>query len=88
MTWIRSSSRRWSARWRCTPRSWSTPTITSAGCIDALGTEMLDDTLVYLIIGDNGASAEGTLQGAFNEMANFNGMADTRDPRVPGVQAR
>src|SRR5690349_9547956 len=33
-----------------------------------------DDTLVYVIIGDNGASAEGTLQGAFNEMANFNGM--------------
>ena len=31
MTWIRSSSLRWSARWRCTPRSWSTPTITSAG---------------------------------------------------------
>ncbi|MFN8519855.1 MAG: arylsulfatase [Chloroflexota bacterium] len=33
-----------------------------------------DDTLVYVIVGDNGASAEGTLQGAFNEMANFNGM--------------
>jgi arylsulfatase A-like enzyme len=36
--------------------------------------EVLDDTIVYYIIGDNGASAEGTLQGAFNEMANFNGM--------------
>ena len=44
--------------------------------IDALkDMEILDDTLIYLIIGDNGASAEGTLQGAFNEMANFNGMA-------------
>ncbi|HME25493.1 MAG TPA: hypothetical protein VKI44_29870 [Acetobacteraceae bacterium] len=32
--------------------------------------------LPYVIVGDNGASAEGTLQGAFNEMANFNGMAD------------
>ncbi len=33
-----------------------------------------DDTLVFVIVGDNGASAEGTLQGAFNEMANFNGI--------------
>jgi arylsulfatase A-like enzyme len=39
-----------------------------------------DDTLVYLIIGDNGASAEGTLQGAFNEMANFNGMGALETP--------
>src|SRR5262247_432036 len=28
---------------------------------------ILDDTLVYYIIGDNGASAEGTLLGSFNE---------------------
>jgi arylsulfatase len=41
--------------------------------IDDLG--VLDDTIVYYIIGDNGASAEGTMNGAFNEMANFNGMA-------------
>ena len=41
--------------------------------IDDLG--VLDDTIVYYIIGDNGASAEGTLNGAFNEMANFNGLA-------------
>lgn len=47
--------------------------------LDALGSA-LDDTLVYLIIGDNGASAEGTLQGAFNEMANFNGMAAIETP--------
>jgi arylsulfatase A-like enzyme len=47
--------------------------------LDALG-PVLDDTLVYLIIGDNGASAEGTLQGAFNEMANFNGMAAIETP--------
>ena len=47
--------------------------------LDALG-PILDDTLVYVIIGDNGASAEGTLQGAFNEMANFNGMADLETP--------
>ncbi|OIP71053.1 MAG: arylsulfatase [Oscillatoriales cyanobacterium CG2_30_40_61] len=42
--------------------------------------EILDDTLVYVIIGDNGASAEGTIQGAFNEMANFNGMAALETP--------
>lgn len=37
--------------------------------------DVLDNTLIYYIIGDNGASAEGTINGAFNEMANFNGMA-------------
>ena len=47
--------------------------------LDALG-PVLEDTLVYLIVGDNGASAEGTLQGAFNEMANLNGMADIETP--------
>src|SRR5262249_45606263 len=37
--------------------------------IDALeNLGVLDDTLVYYIIGDNGASAEGTLNGCFNEM--------------------
>jgi arylsulfatase len=46
--------------------------------IEDLG--VLDDTLVYYIIGDNGASAEGTMNGAFNEMANFNGMAALETP--------
>ena len=46
--------------------------------IDALG--VLDDTIIYYIIGDNGASAEGTMNGAFNEMANFNGMAALETP--------
>ncbi|HEX6995134.1 MAG TPA: arylsulfatase [Gammaproteobacteria bacterium] len=41
---------------------------------------VLDDTLVYYIIGDNGASAEGTLNGTFNEMLNFNGMAHIESP--------
>jgi arylsulfatase A-like enzyme len=36
--------------------------------------EILDDTLVFYIIGDNGASAEGTLQGTFNEMLSINGF--------------
>ena len=42
--------------------------------------EIIDDTLIFFIIGDNGASAEGTLQGAYNEMANFNGRADLETP--------
>ena len=42
--------------------------------------DIMDDTLVYYIIGDNGASAEGTLIGAYNEMANFNGMASLETP--------
>jgi len=36
---------------------------------------VLDDTLIYYIIGDNGASAEGSLQGTFNEMMMLNGAA-------------
>lgn len=47
--------------------------------LDALG-PALEDTLVYVIIGDNGASAEGTLQGAFNEMAGFNGVPEIETP--------
>jgi arylsulfatase A-like enzyme len=44
--------------------------------IDALADlGILDDTLVYYVIGDNGASAEGTLQGTFNEMISMNGAA-------------
>ena len=42
--------------------------------------EILDDTLIYYIIGDNGASAEGTLNGTFNEMINFNGAAALETP--------
>jgi arylsulfatase A-like enzyme len=40
----------------------------------------LDDTLIYYIVGDNGASAEGTLNGTFNEMINFNGAAAVETP--------
>ena len=35
--------------------------------------EVLDDTLIYYIIGDNGASAEGTPNGCFNELVVLNG---------------
>ena len=49
--------------------------------LDALkGYQILDDTLVYYIFGDNGASAEGTLNGTFNEMINFNGGAALETP--------
>jgi arylsulfatase A-like enzyme len=41
---------------------------------------ILDDTLVFYITGDNGASAEGTFNGAYNEMANFNGLAALETP--------
>jgi arylsulfatase A-like enzyme len=42
--------------------------------------EITDDTLIYYIIGDNGASAEGTLNGTYNEMINFNGAAALETP--------
>jgi arylsulfatase len=49
--------------------------------IDALGDlGVLDDTLIYLIIGDNGASAEGSLQGAFNEIAPLTGFSHLETP--------
>ena len=40
---------------------------------------ILDDTLIYLITGDNGASAEGTINGTFNELLLLNGAAGDRD---------
>jgi arylsulfatase len=41
---------------------------------------LLDDTLVIYIMGDNGASAEGSLQGTSNEVAvNANGVEETVD---------
>lgn len=48
------------------------------GALEKLG--ILDDTLIYYIIGDNGASAEGTLQGSFNEMINLNGLSQLETP--------
>jgi arylsulfatase A-like enzyme len=41
---------------------------------------LLDDTVIYYIIGDNGASAEGTLHGTYNEMINFNGASALETP--------
>ena len=45
--------------------------------VDALeDLEVLDDTLIYYIVGDNGASAEGTPTGTFNETIPLNGAGD------------
>ncbi|MEI6152625.1 MAG: arylsulfatase [Deltaproteobacteria bacterium] len=37
----------------------------------------LDNTLIFYIVGDNGASAEGGMNGNFNEMTYFNGVNET-----------
>jgi arylsulfatase A-like enzyme len=42
--------------------------------------EVLDDTLVYYIIGDNGASAEGSLQGTFSEYFTVSGFGELETP--------
>src|SRR6476661_8640010 len=36
----------------------------------------LDNTLIIYISGDNGTSAEGTLEGTFNQMTAYNGILD------------
>jgi arylsulfatase len=43
--------------------------------IEDLG--QLDNTLIFYQIGDNGASAEGTMNGLFNESTYFNGVSET-----------
>ncbi|MDQ6853771.1 MAG: arylsulfatase [Actinomycetota bacterium] len=51
--------------------------------LDALeDLDVLRDTLVYYIIGDNGASAEGTINGTFNELLVMNGAADFETPEM------
>ena len=37
----------------------------------------LDNTLILYVVGDNGASAEGQMNGMFNEMTFFNGVPET-----------
>jgi arylsulfatase len=56
--------------------------------IDALEElKILDNTVIYLIIGDNGASAEGSLQGTFNEMVTLGGFAhlETAESLIPRI---
>ena len=43
----------------------------------------LDNTLIIYIVGDNGTSAEGTLDGTFNQMTAYNGILKT-----PGSRCR
>ena len=43
--------------------------------IEATG--QLDNTLIFYIVGDNGASAEGGMIGLFNEITYFNGVPET-----------
>ena len=47
--------------------------------IEDLG--QLDNTLVFYMVGDNGASGEGSLNGLFNEMTYFNGVIE----KVPDI---
>jgi arylsulfatase A-like enzyme len=49
--------------------------------IDALADlDILDDTLVYVMVGDNGASGEGTPNGCFNELVVLNGAFGVETP--------
>jgi arylsulfatase A-like enzyme len=49
--------------------------------VDTLETlEVLDDTLIYYIIGDHVASAEGTINGTFNELFSLNGALSIETP--------
>jgi len=43
--------------------------------IEAIG--QLDNTLIFYIVGDNGASAEGGMVGLYNEMTYFNGVHES-----------
>jgi arylsulfatase A-like enzyme len=46
--------------------------------INAIGdTGQLDNTLIFYIVGDNGASAEGGMSGLFNEYTYFNQVPET-----------
>jgi arylsulfatase len=49
--------------------------------LDDLG--VLDDTIVIYIAGDNGASAEGGLDGTFNEIKALNGIPETVEEILP-----
>ena len=46
--------------------------------VETLG--IIDNTLIYYIIGDNGASAEGSINGCFNEMSYFNQLQALETP--------
>jgi len=45
----------------------------------------LDNTLFFYIVGDNGASAEGGPEGAYNEMMALSGIIGTADQMMPHI---
>jgi arylsulfatase A-like enzyme len=45
----------------------------------------LDNTLFIYIVGDNGASAEGQMNGAFNEMSFFNGAPESVEGMIKNI---
>lgn len=48
--------------------------------VDALRAQgELDNTLIFYLVGDNGASVEGGMVGCFNEMTYFNGVKETTE---------
>ena len=47
--------------------------------------KLLDNTLIFYIVGDNGASAEGGMIGAFNESAYFNAVPETLDMQLKKI---
>ena len=51
--------------------------------IQSLG--QLDNTLIFYIAGDNGASAEGGMNGVFNENAYFNGIPEPIDEQLKRI---
>ena len=54
--------------------------------IDSIqGLGQLDNTLIFYISGDNGASAEGGMHGVFNENAYFNGVAEPIEEQLKRV---
>jgi arylsulfatase len=53
--------------------------------VERLG--QIDNTLIIYISGDNGSSAEGSLNGTPNEVMYFNGVAMTAEQQMPFIQA-
>lgn len=47
--------------------------------------EILDDTLIIYILGDNGASAEGGVAGTLNEFAQYNNVPETVETMLPRI---
>ncbi|WP_224373044.1 arylsulfatase [Hyalangium versicolor] len=44
--------------------------------------KIFENTLIFYILGDNGASAEGTFLGTFNEMIGFNGIEMSEQEQI------